>query len=173
MLLEFIAMAAAAIGAAGIAHLLRRVSRGWLPKWLVPASAGAAMLAFAIWSEYSWFGRATSDLPEGVAIVSTTEVGVPWRPWSYAYPVTEGFVALDRRQMAQHPVRDDLRLAPLYNFGRWRPTVNGMVAVDCTSLRRVMLTTGVEINAEGVLTGADWLDAGPDDLILIAACKEV
>lgn len=173
MLLEFMAMVVAALGAAGIAHLLRRLSRGRLPKWLVPASAGAAMLSFAIWSEYSWFGRVTGELPEGVEVVSTTAVGVPWRPWSYAFPVTEAFVALDHRQLAQHPVRADLRLAPIYNVGRWRSTANGMVAVDCTALRRVMLTTGVEIDAAGVLTGADWLDAGPDDAILTAACKGV
>lgn len=62
MLLDFISTVSAGFGMAGVVLIvgliLRRLAGITLPRWAVPASVGLAMLAFAVWNEYSWFARA-------------------------------------------------------------------------------------------------------------------
>ena len=70
MLLDLIATLAAAFGCAGLALAARLISRGRLPRWIVPMSAGLGMLLFSVWNEYTWFDRVTAQLPETVVVAS-------------------------------------------------------------------------------------------------------
>ena len=63
MLFELIAAVVTGVALAGVAMLLRWLSRGLLPKWIVPTMAGLGMLGYSIWSEYSWFDRMNLALP--------------------------------------------------------------------------------------------------------------
>jgi hypothetical protein len=60
MFLELIAAFAAAFVAAGIVLAVNMATGGRLPRWAMPVAAGAAMLGYAVWSEYSWFARTRS-----------------------------------------------------------------------------------------------------------------
>src|SRR5690606_22292277 len=83
MFFELIAAVVAGVAVAGIAMGLRWISRGFLPKWIVPAAAGLGMLSFAIWSEYSWFERNVATQPTGVIVAWNNEQRSFLRPWSY------------------------------------------------------------------------------------------
>ncbi|WP_284165008.1 hypothetical protein [Frigidibacter sp. SD6-1] len=170
MALELIAALAAAFALAGIAMLARRLSGGRMPRWIVPAAAGIGLIGFTIWSEYDWYHRATADLPEGVTVVWQDRGAMPLRPWTYLFPLTTHFVALDRREMAAHPVRPELRMAQVYDFGRWRPVQAALMVFDCAGGRHALLTAGAEVTAEGTLSGADWTVPAADDPVLKAAC---
>ena len=55
MFLDLVATISAAFALAGVALILRSLSRKRLPGWIVPAAAGFGMLSFAIWNEYTWY----------------------------------------------------------------------------------------------------------------------
>jgi hypothetical protein len=171
MTFELIAAFVSAVAMAGVGMILRALSRGRLPKWLVPAMAGLGMIGFAVWAEYDWFPRQVAALPEGVEVVKQEEEAMPLRPWTYVVPVTMRFMAIDMRRVAQHPDNPALRMAPLYNFARWQAIDNAMMIVDCAGGRQVLIVEGVEITAEGELRGAEWATAPEGDGIQAAACR--
>lgn len=170
MALELIAAIVAAIVCASIAYALRRMSGGRLPKWIITAAAGAGLIGFTIWSEYDWFNRVSAELPPGVRVVWQATEAMPLRPWTYLVPITTRFVAMDVGKLAQHPDNPDLKLARLYNFGRWQSVRDGLMVVDCAGKRQVLVTDGVEITPEGTLKGGEWVVPGADDGFQKAAC---
>lgn len=99
MIWHLIAAVFAGLGAAGVALLLRKLSRNRLPKWIIPAFAGVAMLAFQLSIEYGWLKTKQAQLPEGSVIISTQESRYFWRPWTYLAPMTTGFTVVDSGQI--------------------------------------------------------------------------
>ena len=127
--LELIAAIVAAIACAGIAMILRRLSRNRLPAWILPAAAALGLISYTAWSEYSWYGRMAAALPEGVHVVWEDDRPQALRPWTMAVPLVTRFVALDTRQMLAHPSGPDLILANAYGFARWRGVEQWTVAL--------------------------------------------
>lgn len=170
MALELIGslMVAAALGLF-VWAIRRKLS--WLPKWSVSVAAGVGLIGTTIWLEYDWFSRVSAELPEGVEVVWQAEDAMPLRPWTYLAPITTRFVALDRRQMVQHPNNEALRMARLYNFARWQSVVDGLMIFDCTNDRRVLVHEGVEITEDGQLKGAEWEAPPAGDRFQDAACR--
>lgn len=95
MFWHLIAAIVAALAGAGIALLLRNLSRKRLPKWIVPAFAGLGMLAYTINYEYTWFETKQARLPEGSVIVASEEGEMLWRPWTMMFPMPLGYTVLD------------------------------------------------------------------------------
>lgn len=172
MALELIAGIVAAIGMAGIAMLLRKLLGERLPKWIVPAAAAAGLLGFTVWSEYDWYARTSAELPERMVIVKADKAPSPLRPWSYIWPMTTQFMALDPAATMAHPDAPSLRVVSLYSVVRWQGATNAMMIVDCADARQVLLTAGVEVTADGQMTGGEWITPGPGDGIQQAACGE-
>lgn len=170
MAFELLAAIVTAVAFAGMAHLVWRLSGRRLPRWIVPAAAAVGLIGFTVWSEYDWFGRVSAELPPGVDVVWSDSGANGLRPWTHLFPMTTRFIALDTRDMARHPGNPDLRLGHLYEFARWTPTRDTMMVFDCAAGRRVALTDRVTIDDQGVLSGADWLAAGPEDMFQTKAC---
>lgn len=171
MLLDFVAAAAAGFGLAGVAMVLRHLTRGNLPKWIVPASAGLGMLIFAIWNEYSWFDRVTGALPAEVIVVSAPEETMFYRPWTYAKPLITRFVAVDRTTMVRSTLHPELRVASAVVVQRWAPTQRVSMAFDCARGMRADLFEGADLGESGTLVGAEWRTVGTDDGLVQAACQ--
>lgn len=171
MALEFFAAIIAAVALGGVVHLLRRLTGSRLPKWLVTVAAAVGLIGTTIWLEYDWFNRVSAELPDGVQVVWKSEEFMSLRPWTLIAPITTRFVAMDTRAIVQHPNNADLRMAKLFNFGRWRPVTNALMVIDCAQGRQVMVTEGVEISDDGVLQGAEWVTAPDGDDFQAAACK--
>ena len=172
MLLEFIAMIAAAFGVAGLVLLVNRGTGRRLPKWALPAGVAAVLLGFAIWSEYSWFGRVSATLDPGVEVVASYAGGALWRPWSYLFPVTDRFVAADTGRMVRHATVEGQRFLNAYWFQRWGRTRLATLMIDCTGRRGIELPPGAPFPVEAVPPDSAWQPLPPDDPILAAACKE-
>jgi hypothetical protein len=122
MLLDFIATLAAGGGLVVFVFIARHLSGGRLPKWTLPASIGLGMLLFSIWNEYSWYGRTTGVLPEQVVILSSPADKVAYRPWTYLFPVTTRFSALDGTRLETSAENSDFRRAEVMLVERWTPT---------------------------------------------------
>ena len=169
MLFELFATVVAGFAAAGITLILRRLTGERLPKWLVPAAAGAAMLGFAILSEYSWFVRTSAALPAGFVVVSQSESSAPWRPWTYLKPMTDRFAVVDTNSIRRNEAYPDLRLADTYFFGRWAPVNLRTAVFDCAGSRRAPME-GVVMSADGAIESAGWVGVDADDPSLRAVC---
>lgn len=107
------------LGAAGIALLLRALSRKRLPVWLAPVFAGIGMMAYQVYGEYTWFDHKQSLLPAGSVVLETHDVKIPWRPWSYLFPQTLEFTVLDQANLRRIE-QDDQQIVEMviYRFER-------------------------------------------------------
>jgi hypothetical protein len=170
MALELFAAIIAAVALGGIVHLLRRLTGSLLPKWSVTVAAGIGLIGTTIYLEYDWFNRVSAELPEGVEVVWYAEEIMTLRPWTLIAPITTKFVAMDRRQVVQHPNNDALRMAKLFNFGRWRPVTDALMVFDCTQGKQILVSEGVTIGEDGTLNGAEWVSAPEGDGFQAAAC---
>lgn len=81
----------------GLMFLARKLSRNRLPKWLISASAGAAMIGYLAYYDYSWFEFKSGQLPDEARIVATYQTKSFFRPWSYVSPSTNAFTVFDGR----------------------------------------------------------------------------
>ena len=170
MLWELIATVVAGLGAAGIALLLRKISRNSAPRWLIPAFAGAAMLGFQIHSEYSWFEHQRSRLPEGVIVVKTVEQTAVWRPWSYLYPQTLRFIAADVANASVNQQNPQLKLVDLYFFERRASARRVPQVVHCQQQAQADFSATLQIPPPNSAVGEQWRKLAGDDALLIALC---
>lgn len=172
MFFELIATITAGVGAGGLAVLLRKASRGALPRWLTPLAAGTAMIAFAIWSEYSWYGRTAGTLPEGVEVSSVNESRKIYRPWTYLVPMIDRFVAIDTATARTNPDLPGQKLVDVYLVGRWSPNFRVNMVLDCDGNRRADLIEGFELDTAGRVPEDAWRPLDQDDPLIVTACKE-
>lgn len=172
MFFELIATITAGVGAGGLAVLLRKASRGKLPRWLTPLAAGTAMIAFAIWSEYSWYGRTAGALPDGVEVATVNESRKVYRPWTYLVPMVDRFVAVDTASARTNPDLPGQTLVNVYLVGRWSPNIRVSMVLDCAGNRRVDLIEGIELDSDGRVPEDAWRPMAEDDPLIATVCKE-
>lgn len=141
MLWELIATASCAFAAAGIVLMLR-VFWKKQPKWLIPAAAGLGMLAFQVYSEYTWFRHTSSRLPQGAQVVAEIAEPVFYRPWSYFYPPVLQFAVVEQNSRA-HPDNPQHKLTQLYFFERRMSAKSLPIVVDCEHKRYAGLVNGL------------------------------
>lgn len=169
MFYELIATIAAGFVGGGLALATRRIV-GILPRWLVPVSAGGAMFAVAITLEYSWFTRTKDTLPDGVDVALTRESQAPWRPWTYAFPFVDRFIAVDAASARTHPAAPERRMMDLIVFTRWNPPSRVRAVFDCERGRRADIVEGVTLSEDGQLDGATWHETGLEHPVTGLAC---
>ncbi|WP_423186562.1 hypothetical protein ACO1PK_15845 [Alishewanella sp. d11] len=170
MFWELIATLSAGLGAAGIALLLRAITLKKLPNWIIPVFAGAGMLGFQIYSEYTWFSHQKSLLPQGVEVVRTAQESSSWRPWSYVYPQTMRFIAADVRNAAINQKNTDLILVDLYFFERRMSARRVPQVIHCQQQARADFTEELTIPSAGQAVSAGWHKLAADDLLLQLLC---
>ena len=172
MFLELIGTILAGVAAGIGVWAINRLLKGRLPSWLSPVAAGAAMLLAAISSEYSWYTRTASSMPEGMIVANTVEEQNFYRPWTYLAPYTSRFVAVDQASIRQHPDHPNQRIVNLVFYGRWARVTQVPVMFDCAAARRADLMDGVEFADDGGIANAAWRNLTRSDPVLVAACAE-
>ena len=171
MFFELIGTIIAGVAAALLVWAINRTLKGRLPKWLIPASAGAAMLAATISSEYGWYNRTLATMPEGFVVAQSIEETAFYRPWTYAAPFVSRFVAVDQLSTRTHPNQPDHRLVDLVFYGRWTRTAKVPMLFDCAQNRRADVVDGINFAEDGGVIGATWFPLPADDPLLTTACE--
>lgn len=170
MFLELIAAFASAFAAAGVVMVINVATKGrLLPKWATPVAAGAAMLAYGIWSEYSWYSRASHELPEGVYVTFANENSSMWKPWTYVLPYVDRFVAVDTLSIRTNAEVPHQRLADAYFYGRWSPRRGLTLVVDCAEQKIAPLPSAT-LGETGEVIDAAWTRPVDGDTTVEAAC---
>ncbi len=151
---------AVAIGAAALiyalGHAARQVGRP-LPRWVLPAGIGLAMIGYATWNEYSWASRVKDQLPEGIEVVAEGQARSPLRPWTYLAAPVARLAVIDPQ--AVKPERDGgaAQIVPVMLVERWKKSLTVEQGVNCE--------TGETRPPDGV-----WQKAGPDDPAFRTVC---
>lgn len=161
MLWELVATFSCAFAAAGIVLMLRLFWKKQ-PKWLVPASAAAGMLAFQIYSEYTWFDHMQSLLPKNTTVVAKIAEPVFYQPWSYVNAPVLKFAVVEHA--TQNAENADHKLTQLYLFERRMSAKTLPIAVDC---RQKLQATVSQINGK---TQYDWGKGEYTENIVQAVC---
>lgn len=170
MIWELIATIFAGVGGAGIALLIRKLSKQLAPKWLVPVFAGMAMLGFQIQGEYEWYDHQTSLLPNGVVVVKAVQEEAPWRPWSYIFPQTMRFIAADVANSATNKIDPSLVLVDLYFFERRSLAKRVPQIVDCVNEARADFTKSFSTSSAPTDSSTTWYPLDSDDTLLTVLC---
>lgn len=171
MFYELLATLVAGFAAGGLVYLASRMTRGFIPRSLVLATAALAMLGVSIWNEYNWFPRSQAQLPEGVAVVAVSESRAWYRPWTYATPFVNRFAALDTGSLRRNAEVPQQRIADLYLMERWRSAHGVQIAVDCTRGAQARLAD-VTYDDTGAMQSGRWEVLSPEAPLIRAACAE-
>ncbi|MCC5984016.1 MAG: hypothetical protein JJU42_06600 [Rhodobacteraceae bacterium] len=171
MLLEFIAVVAAAFAAGGLALVANHLSRGRLPGWAPPFAAAGGIIAMIIYLEYTWADRVEAALPPGVVVAQQNTHTAWFRPWSYVFPLSNRITAVDHRMRLTHSAQPDLVLTGVILQERWALNFGVQVVFDCANARRMDVTSATRFTEEGVPEGGDWFNLSPEDPVLREACE--
>lgn len=170
MIFELIATVLAGATMALLVWAINRGLRGRLPGWLIPASAGLAMIVVTISSEYGWFSRTQAALPGGIVVAQTVEEKALYRPWTYAKPFVSRFIAVDQASLKTNSSQPDHRIVDLLFYGRWARTAKVPMLFDCAAGRRADILDGVEFDDAGAVVDPKWIPLKPGDPVLTTAC---
>ena len=168
MFLELIATFVAALGAAGMVLVLNRITGGRLPRWAAPVAAGAAMIGFAIWSEYSWAERTRAQLPEGTRVFRSFEDSAFWKPWTFIWPQTTALAVADVATARSRPDAPQVKLVDIYLFARWRAPVRTPQLVDCDLPGRAPVSDAALADP----AAATWQQLAPDAPLIAVLCAD-
>ena len=171
MIIEFLAIIMAGFGGAGTVLILRRLSRGLLPEWLLPAGIAAAMLSMVIYMEYSWAERFQAGLPEEVHVATKNESRIWYRPWTYVVPLTNRITLVDNRVRQWNRANPDLVLTGIILQERWAMRFGFKSLFDCAEARRADVTEGTTLDEEGLPANVEWYQLAADDPFLRIACE--
>ncbi|HAB91828.1 MAG: hypothetical protein KAY87_03330 [Thiopseudomonas sp.] len=143
MIWHLVATFSAGLGAAGIAFLLRSISRQKLPKWIIPGFAGLGMLGYQIYFEYNWFDHQSSRQPEGSVVTSSQQGEVFWRPWTFFYPMTTVFTVVDTNNLQVRNL-DGLTLVEFIEYRFEKKYIDVVThqryVMNCTEAQRIAVS---------------------------------
>lgn len=172
MYVDIITIIAAGFAAAGIVMILNKLLGGRLPRWAIPAGAGAGMILMSLSNEYRWYPRTLNLLPAGFEVVSTAEHSALYSPWTYVVPYVDRFAAVDVDGVQRNPAQPDLRLSRVIVFTRWSPVQVRPAVFDCAQGRSALLDPESVFNEDGTIRVARWDQTGEADPATRAICKE-
>lgn len=147
-------MVGAAVGL--FTWLFFRLIRRPMPRRALPLAIGLAMIAYAIWSDYSW-GRRTEDLlPADMEVVERLSDHTRWQPWTYLFPRTTRMIAVDRGSIRRNPAFPDVVMVDLVLLERWLPTRRVVRLVDCAGGRTADVTDPEALEDGGLPPAETW-----------------
>ncbi len=159
------------VGAASLVFILCKALRRPVPGWLLPAAAGAGMLAFHIWSDYAWAARTIAELPGHVVVAERYSSRSPLQPWTYLAPKVDRFSAVDTNEIRRHPQVEDMAMAVVYLVTRWYPTAGTLQLYDCATPRRADVGDSLAADAGGRPIDPNWVTLEPDDPVRRVVCE--
>jgi hypothetical protein len=170
MYVDIITIIAAGFAAAGVALILNRLTGRRLPRWIIPAFAGAGMIAMSLTNEYRWYPRTLTLLPAGFEVISTVDYSAPFSPWTYLVPYVNRFAAVDVAGVQRNANAPDMRLTNVVFFHRWQPVQLRTALFDCAQGRTALLQDNAVFKEDGTVQVSRWDQTGLDDPATALVC---
>ncbi|MEM1163230.1 MAG: hypothetical protein AAGJ28_20050 [Pseudomonadota bacterium] len=156
---------------AGVILIINLLFGRRLPGWSTAVAAGVAMLGMTIYLEYDWFKRRTAELPQGVEVAWQNGQRQIWRPWTFIFPLTTRFIAMDVENVGVTEANPELRMVDTLFVQRWTRDRLNKVVFDCNEQRNALIGPDTTFGPDGTLEGVDWDPVSPDDPVLQLACE--
>lgn len=172
MLLSIIAAAVGGASLAALVLVFSKLTRIEVPRWLYPAAAGFGMIALTVYTEYSWFSNARSELPENVEIVETFTRTSTLQPWTFVAPRIDRFMAVDHSSARQNDAVENVVLVDVYLMERLNPTLLATQFIQCETGERMLAGGATEFDEGGLPAGREWTMLGLDNPLVVAVCRQ-
>lgn len=147
-----------------------RIRRRPMPRKLLPLIVGAAMLAYGIWSEYSWSWRTAEALPAGVEVIDRIAESRPWKPWTYLFPEVDSMVAIDRNSIRRNDRFPGLVMVDIVLLERWLAARYLVRIIDCPNARLADVTATTDLSEGAVPPANAWVGLRRDSKLYRAVC---
>lgn len=170
MLFNLIATFVIGVGAAGSIMLTFRLLRRPAPRWLIPAAAGAAMLSFHLWNEYTWFDRTSSALPEQVTVAERYPYQNVLQPWTLLAPRINRFTAVDRSSIRRNERAPGYVMAEVFLVTRLDQTAKVTQIYNCSEALRTDVGVATSVDERGLPVNADWIAPEAGDALFQLIC---
>ena len=168
---HLIAVFAIGFLAAGVVLLAYRLRGLKPPRFLVPLAAGSAMIAYAVWSDYSWASRTIAGLPDHIVVVKKISTPTPWKPWTYLVPQIDRFIALDRSETRRNERMPGFVLVDVILVARLDAAVTTKQLFDCVNLRRTDVVPSEGFTEDGLPKNPQWVSLDPSDALFLEVCQ--
>lgn len=171
MFWELIATLLAGLGAAGVAVMIRRITRNHFPRWFIPVFAAVGMFGTQIYSEYTWLDHQVNRLPQGVILAKPIMQTSFWRPWSYIQPQVLRFIAADMANATTNQQNPEILLVDLYFFERHNPARRMSQVFYCAKQARADFSNDLPVPQPDEMLSPHWHILDSDDELLNAVCS--
>ncbi|MCB4824978.1 hypothetical protein [Roseicella aerolata] len=170
MLFQLLGTVVLGVAAAGVLLVAYRTLGRRAPRWILPVAAGAAMLGFHIWSEYTWFRRTAAALPPPLTVAMAPASTSIIQPWTLVVPRVERFAAIDPRAIRWNERAPGLRMVEVFLIARYMPTFTTLQLFDCATPRRADVPRDLALDPGDMPQGAVWVELDPADPLRRAVC---
>ncbi len=172
MLFNLIGTFIVGIAAAGSVMLTSLLLRRPSPRWLLPTAAGAAMLGFHLWNEYTWFDRTATALPDHVVVARSYTYETPFQPWTLLMPRINRFSALDRASIRRNDQAPDYVMADIFLVTRLAETAKVTQIYDCVQAKRTEVSASMSVDERGLPVDATWTSSKADERLFELVCDQ-
>lgn len=170
MLFNLVGTFLVGIAAVGSIMLIFLVLRRPAPRWLLPFAAGAGMLGFHLWNEYTWFDRTATALPDHVVVAKSYTYETPFQPWTLLMPRINRFAAVDRASIRRHDEAPDYVMADIFLVTRLAETAKVTQIYDCVQARRTEVSASMSVDERGLPVDAAWTPSEADEPLFKMVC---
>lgn len=170
MIVQFISAIALAIIALLFCWAIYRTLKKPMPRHLYPIVAAASVIAYGIYSEYTWADRTIAQLPDSIEIVHELAGTSMFSPWSFVIPRTDRISMIDTSTIRRHNDLPDHVMAELLLMQRFTPVIRVPQLIDCVNKRRTDVTSNATFNEDGLPTNAQWEMLATEHPILRVLC---
>ena len=134
-------------------------------------AAGAGMLCYQIYDEYTWYQRASTRLGADMQIIQSFAQTSVLRPWAKKWPYVSRFTALSHAQTKRNDAQPNMFIVTTYLTERNRPTLKLRLIVDCARSQRTYFDNQIKFDATGAPVNAPWIPMQANDPLRIATCS--
>lgn len=147
-----------------------RTTKKRMPGFLIPMLIGVTVIAYGIYSEYTWESRTLASMPESMQVVNRVSGTSLLSPWSHIFERTDSLSLVDTQNIRTNPGQPGFSMLELLIMQRFNPVLRIRQLVDCNNRQRADLVADPEFDAQGLPTGLDWQAVSEDHPLMRVAC---
>ncbi len=172
MIVQFISAIALAILALLFCWAIFRTFKKPMPKHLYPIVAAVSVIAYGIYSEYTWADRTIAQLPDTIKVVHELAGTSIFSPWSFVIARTDRLSMIDKATIRRNDDLPDHVMTELLLMQRFAPVIRVPQLVDCTGQRRTDVTGNATFDESGLPNNAQWEHLDSDHPLLRVLCNQ-
>lgn len=172
MIVQFISAIALAILATLFCWAIFRTLKKPMPRHLYPIVAATSVIAYGIYSEYTWADRTIAQLPDSFEVVHQLAGTSMFSPWSFVIPRTDRLSMVDTASIRKNDDLPGYAMTELLLMQRFTPVISVPQLIDCNNNRRTDVTNNVIFGDDGLPTNANWESLDSHHPLLDAVCQQ-